>query len=395
MPDLTITRTVDLPDPLRIARCRNQPAIGPRLLFFSGGSALNDISRHLKSFTHNSVHLITPFDSGGSSQQLRKAFDMPAVGDLRSRLIALADDTVLGQPDIFELFSHRLPDDASPADLLAEFNTLKDGNHPLTRAISQPMRSLILRQLAVLAERLPADFDFRHASVGNMILAGGYFANDHALEPALFVMSKMVAVQGVVRAVADVNLQIGAELADGSLVIGQRELTGKETAPLSQPIRRLFLSDGHRELEPDTVPLPKRNRKLIEQSDLICFPPGSLFSSVIANLLPKGVGTAVAKRGVPKIYLPSLGRDPECIGMGLLEQVEALLAALRRDAGEDCPARSLVSVVLCDTRTHDAATAKRLRKAYGIRCVQRVLRTRKQPDRYDPEAVCEALVSLV
>lgn len=93
-----VERELRLPDDLRVARAQSAPHLGPRILFFSGGSALNGISRRLKQYTFNSMHLITPFDSGGSSQTLRQAFDMPAVGDLRSRLMALADESVLGQP---------------------------------------------------------------------------------------------------------------------------------------------------------------------------------------------------------------------------------------------------------------------------------------------------------
>lgn len=392
--ELRITRNAEIPDPLRAGRAKASPNLGPRLLFFSGGSALNDISRRLKYYTHNSAHLITPFDSGGSSQVLREAFDMPAVGDLRSRLMALADESDLGQPDIFALFSHRLPADGPRKVARAEFFEILEGNHRLMKAISQPMRSLILQHLRSFAEKLPDDFDFRRASVGNLILAGGYFSSDHALEPSLFLMSKMVAVLGVVRAVADVNLHIGAELADGSRVIGQRHLTGKEAAPLDLPIRRLFLSDGATELPPDAVVLPKRNRRLIERADLICFPPGSLFSSVIANLLPQRVGETVARRVVPKVYVPSLGADPECIGMGLADQVEALLSALRADAGADCPAERLVNLVLCDSAHLAAADARRIEKRLGVSCVALDLARADRPDRYDPERLCEALVAL-
>ena len=60
-------RLVALPDPTRVERCARLPELGPKVLFFSGGTALRDVSRRLKRYTHNSIHLITPFDSGGSS----------------------------------------------------------------------------------------------------------------------------------------------------------------------------------------------------------------------------------------------------------------------------------------------------------------------------------------
>ena len=101
MKPLFITRPVVIPDLLRTSRYQRAPELGPRILFFSGGTALNDLSRVLKRYTHNSIHLVTPYDSGGSSAKLRNAFDMPAVGDLRSRLMALADGTLAGHPGIY------------------------------------------------------------------------------------------------------------------------------------------------------------------------------------------------------------------------------------------------------------------------------------------------------
>ena len=67
------------------------PDGGSRILFFSGGTALAPVAAELSRHTRNAVHVITTFDSGGSSAELRRAFDMPAVGDIRARIMALAD----------------------------------------------------------------------------------------------------------------------------------------------------------------------------------------------------------------------------------------------------------------------------------------------------------------
>ncbi|WP_372572366.1 GAK system CofD-like protein [Ruegeria jejuensis] len=394
MSDLLISRSADIPDPLRVARARSLPHLGPRLLFLSGGSALNDIARRLKLYTHNSIHLITPFDSGGSSQVLRQAFDMPAVGDLRSRLMALADETELGQPDIFRLFSYRFPLDAGATAQEEEFRALLSGEHRLMRAITQPMRRLILSQLRSFAEHRPDGFDLSGASTGNLILAGGYLSHDRALEPVLFLMSKMVDVRGTVRAIVDDTLGLGAELEDGQIVLGQRDLTGKETAPITAPIRELFLTRGGMRLAANSVPLPKRNRRLIDRADLICYPPGSFYTSVLANLLPHGTGRAIAARDVPKIYLPSLGHDPECLGMTLPDQVATLLACLRTDAGADCPIQTLLSAVICDTEATPADQRQEVEARFAIPCLPLALSGPDLMDRYDPKPVCEMLISL-
>lgn len=394
MASLNITRKADLPDTLRVARAKSMPNLGPRLLFFSGGSALNGISRALKQYTHNSIHLITPFDSGGSSQVLREAFDMPAVGDLRSRLMALADETVMGQPDIFRLFTYRFATNGPADGPQQEFADLLGGRHPLIQAISQPMRSLILSQLNYFDTHRPYGFRFAGASVGNLILAGGYLANERALEPVLFLMSKMVAVKGTVRSIIDRNLDLGATLFDGSTVIGQRYITGKEVAPIAAPIQELFLiEDGHR-VAKGAVKLPPRNQELISDADLICYSPGSLYSSVIANLLPEGTGRAIAQRRVPKVYVPSLGQDPECPDMTLVDQCEAILKVLHADLVGDYEDKALISAVLCDTDAYDPAQAAYLAEKYDISCVHIPLARPDRPAQYDPDRVSSALISM-
>ena len=75
MTKIRVVRSVEIPDLLRISRYRKIPELGPRILFFSGGSALNGLCKTLKNYTHNSIHLVTPFDSGGSSAELRQAFN--------------------------------------------------------------------------------------------------------------------------------------------------------------------------------------------------------------------------------------------------------------------------------------------------------------------------------
>lgn len=392
MTTIRIERDQSLPDDLRVARAQSAPHLGPRILFFSGGSALNDISRQLKRYTFNSMHLITPFDSGGSSQILRKAFDMPAVGDLRSRLMALADESVLGQPDVFALFSHRLSKTAPQGELRSEVARMIAGQHPLISAIAKPMRQLIQTFLDSFGKAVPEDFNYRNASIGNLILAGGYLSNGRALEPVLFLMSKMVDVRGTVRAVVDENLQLGVELSDGRKIISQRLISGKEAPPIDSPIARCFLSDGTSELTASDVELPKRNRTLIEQADVICYPPGSLYSSVVTNLLPGGVGNAIAKRRAPKIYLPSLGADPEALGHRLSDQVLALITPLRADAGADTRPTRLISHVICD-RSVPEADCDEVTRQTGIQC-HRLPLCAAEKAKYDPTKIAKILVSL-
>ncbi|MBG6142252.1 CofD-related protein of GAK system [Labrenzia sp. EL_142] len=392
MSEVTITRAVRMPDLFRIERFLSNPKLGPQLLFFSGGSALNGVAQGLKRYTHNSVHLVTPFDSGGSSQGLRLAFDMPAIGDLRSRLMALADETVLGHPEVFRLFTHRFAKSARPDDLRGQLDRMIAGTHQLVEAIEQPMRMLIQNQLGVFRTACPATFDLRGASIGNLILAGGYLGQNQQLEPIIFLVSKLVGVQGTVRAITDDNLHLGAELASGEVIIGQHLLTGKEHPALTSPIKEFFLNSGLSRKDPATALFPDRNRSLVQAADLICFAPGSFYTSLVANLLPKGVGKAIASRTVPKVYVPSLGEDPEARNLNLADRVHTLLTYLRVDAGTDCPTHRLLNFVIVDSSVSDAETAEI--SARGITVLKLDLITKKSAPFYDAVPLCEALVSL-
>ncbi|MFW5735662.1 MAG: 2-phospho-L-lactate transferase CofD family protein, partial [Oceanidesulfovibrio sp.] len=127
---IKVCHTVALPDPVKLARYERSPELGPRVLFFSGGTALRDFSRRLVRYTHNSIHIITPFDSGGSSAELRRAFNMIAVGDVRNRLMALSDRLPGADPAIFNLFAYRLPKDESQETLREMLYAMRDGKDP-------------------------------------------------------------------------------------------------------------------------------------------------------------------------------------------------------------------------------------------------------------------------
>lgn len=325
-----IRREVEIPNHMALARLEKCPELGPRLLFFSGGTALRRTSARLVNYTHNSVHVITPFDSGGSSAKLRLAFKMPAVGDIRNRLMALADQSLRGNPEIFALFAHRLPQAESQEQLRMTLDQMVRGKHLLVACIHDPMRKIVRNHLAMLQQSLPDDFDLRGASIGNLVLAGGYLANRRHLDPVIFMFSNLVQVRGTVRPVVNKNLHLAAELADGSLVVGQHKMTGKETAKLASPIERLYLSDDTG--RPVDQPIREKMSSLIHSAELICYPMGSFHSSVLANLLPRGVGQAVSRAACPKVYVPSTGLDPECLGLSVAEQVERLGQVLMADA---------------------------------------------------------------
>jgi CofD-related protein of GAK system len=391
-----ITRAIRLPDDLRVLRNSRAPELGPRILFFSGGSALRPLSRVLKQLTHNSVHLITAFDSGGSSAQLRLAFAMPGIGDLRNRIVALADESVRGNPQIYKLFGYRLPPAAEPRVLRAELDSLVAGTHSLAREIVEPMRRIVQTMLRFFLEHMPADFDLRGANIGNLLLAGGFLSQSRDLESVLFLFSKLLEVRGVVRPIVDNDVHLCAELEDDTLIIGQHRLTGKELAPISSPVRSLSLVQGLADPTPACVAIGEKVRQNIESADLICYPMGSFYSSVLANLLPSGVGRAIAAAGCPRVYIPNTGHDPEQRGMSVADAVETLLRYARRDAGNDLPLSRVVNFVLLDRDPDNYAMhvdTQRLERM-GVQVISLELVTESSHPYIHPQRLTETLLSL-
>ncbi|MDD4701779.1 MAG: 2-phospho-L-lactate transferase CofD family protein, partial [Desulfovibrio sp.] len=165
------------------------PVLGPRLTFFTGGTALRGLSRELIHHTHNSVHLVTTFDSGGSSAALRRAFAMPAVGDIRNRLLALADSSVVPSA-VLDFCASRLPAEAevlteavpsagsmsssgkkAPADFLRQqLTAMGRPAHPVWKTMPRVFADALRLHLNFFLDRMPPDFDPFRACFGNLVL---------------------------------------------------------------------------------------------------------------------------------------------------------------------------------------------------------------------------------
>lgn len=389
------------------------PAHGARILFFSGGTALRGLAPVLAERTHRSRHIVTPFDSGGSSAELRDAFRMPAVGDLRNRLMALADMSVPGNREVHDLLAFRFPWESEQLALSKLLDVMVAGQARQIRDIPEPTKSTIREHLEAFCAAKPDGFDLRGASVGNLVLTGGYLAEGRRLEPVLRLFSRLVGARGIVRPVVDDDLHLAARLADGSVIVGQHRMTGKEVPGPTSPIERLFLTrpgvedgeggrarlrdgldDGlqageHRPVISDDV------RDLIVSSDLVCYPVGSFYTSLIANLLPAGVSDAVAKTEAIKLYVPNPSHDPEEAGMDLVDKVATLLRYLADGAsGPVSPDRLLNAVLVDAERSRIGADALRRVRELGVDVLEAPLVSRTSAPHLDDELWAEALLSL-
>jgi len=351
---VTISREIRIPDGIRINRSLRLPEFGPKILFFSGGTAIRDLSACLINYTHNSIHLITPFDSGGSSAEIRRGFDMLSVGDIRNRLLALSDkneSTMRNNPQIIELFSHRLTKTGDCDASEEEFLSILGGKHPLIRAVELPMRSILQNHLRWFAERMPTDFDLRGASIGNLIITGCFLEHNRDIVTAIFMIAKFLGVKGFCRPLTAANLHIRARYDDGREVVGQHQMNIKPKSTFSAQntdeaktfissrkivsidlVKDLQASSDIGRQQSQTCHIDILSSDLVSSAaDLICFPMGSFFASILVNLLPRGVGRAISERRCPKVYIPNTGYDPEMSGRTLVECVELIIHMVRED----------------------------------------------------------------
>lgn len=367
------------------------------------------MSRALANRTANAIHLVTTFDAGGSTAALRRAFAMPAVGDIRNRMLALADTAVL-PPRVLEFMQYRLPLAASPADsdstspsattLRAELRALAAGNHSLWHDMpgefAQPLRELLHDCVC----RLPQNFDPFGACLGNLVICGGYLRHKRDFGPVLALIGQLLHVRGRVVPIVDESLHLACVQDDGTMVVGQQHFK-----KLSRRIDRLLLT-VHEPRQPELgpaepiacrPPVSEVARHYIATADIICYPMGSFYSSVLANLLPRGVGEAIAANPCPKIFIPNSGVDPEVCSLPLESHVTALLSILRNDAPH-ARDRDFLNHVLVDSRNGqyycDANLAAFLRER-DIALHDQSLVIPGKPGCHDAEATLNALLSLL
>ena len=208
----------------------------PRLLFFTGGSALLQVSQYLAGRAIKSVHVVTTFDSGGSTAELRRCLAIPAMGDLRNRLLALSDRTEL-PPSLFDFFMRRLPMDGENSALSQTVRDYVRIDHPLWQDVPPDMAQSVRDHLSFLLAKLPRDFDFHGASLGNFILASVYLQQKREFAPMLSYLERFLSCRGTVLPIVDESLNLACELEDGSFLLGQHKFKS-----ISQDIRRIFLT---------------------------------------------------------------------------------------------------------------------------------------------------------
>lgn len=281
-------------------------ARGPRVVAIGGGTGLSTLLRGMKEHTSNLTAVVTVADDGGSSGVLRAELGIPAVGDIRNCIVALAD----AEPLMSRLLQYRFPGgrQAQPTDPLLP-----------------PSRD---------AETPPAGLG-GHA-VGNLLLAALVALEDGDFEEGVREMNRVLAVRGRVVPATGTVLTLHARLDDGAEVEGQSRIShaGK--------VDRVWVAPG------DVAPTDEAVQAIAE-AEVIVLGPGSLFTSLLPALLVPGIREAVAASGALVIFACNVATQPgETGGFDLADHVDALA---RHGAGH------LPDIVLANNRFNALAPA--------------------------------------
>lgn len=220
---------------------------GPRTVAVGGGTGIPTFLRGFKQYTANITAVVTVADDGGSSGRLRNEFGILPPGDIRNCLVALADT----EPLMERLFQHRFENGEGLA------------GH----------------------------------SFGNLFILAMTEATGNFFD-AVQASSQVLAVRGRVLPSTLDQVYLTAKMADGREVTGE-SIIGKAGAP----IQHLFLERGEPGAEGGEIrPLPEAI-EAIEQAELIVLGPGSLYTSVIPNLLVPGIADAIRRSKALKVYV--------------------------------------------------------------------------------------------
>jgi len=243
---------------------RRDAAVGVACVVVGGGTGLGSLLRGLKRRTTNITAVATVSDEGGSSGRLREDMGVLPPGDLRSCLVALADS----EPMMTRLFSHRFGQ---------------------------------------------ADGPLSGHSFGNLFIAAlTEITGD--LEEAVVASSQIMAIRGQVLPPTLQNVTLCAKLRNGQSVRGELAVASAG----GQQIERVYLDPPNPAAVPDVI-------EAIEQAQLVVLGPGSVFTSIVPNLLVPEVAEALVRTDAVRVLVCNVMTQPgETDSFGAVDHVEAI-----------------------------------------------------------------------
>ncbi|KAG0306220.1 hypothetical protein BGZ98_002774 [Dissophora globulifera] len=212
--------------------CADSTRGGPDagIMVFSGGTACNSLVQILQDMTPNITYVLGISDNGGSTSEILRVLDGPAIGDIRSRLIRLIkpDPLDVSRKAIQELLGYRLPGHGDANAIKNEWVEIVEGSHRLWMHIpsekKEVIRGFLIYIQSEILKRAHKRFSFANGSIGNFFLTGArmFFGS---LESAIFLFAAITGVTEPTRVIPVINtnhgIAIAALLKNGNTILGQ------------------------------------------------------------------------------------------------------------------------------------------------------------------------------
>jgi uncharacterized cofD-like protein len=235
---------------------------GPKIVAIGGGTGLSMLLRGLKAYTSNLTAIVTVADDGGSTGRLRQEFGVVAPGDLRQCIAALAE----AEPLMTRLFQYRFQE-----------GTGLEGH-----------------------------------SFGNLFIVAMAEVTGN-FETAIHETGRVLNVRGNILPSTLEDVTLSARTNEDELVHGEHNITERGSA-----IRELFLNPPNVEAHPDAV-------RAILDADLVVIGPGSLYTSVMPNLLVTGIKKALSATSATRVFICNVAtQHGETDGFTVTDHLEAV-----------------------------------------------------------------------
>jgi len=312
---------------------RKQLQRGPKIVAIGGGHGLSTLLHGLKEHTSNLTAIVTVADDGGSSGRLRKAFHIPAPGDIRNCIVALADS----EPLVQDLFQYRFG----------------------------------------------AGSDLEGHSFGNLFIVALMRITGN-FERALRESSRVLAVRGQILPSSLEDVRLCAVMSDELVVHGESNIpeSGRE-------IDRVYLEPEHIMAYPEAV-------AAILDADMIVIGPGSVYTSILPNLLIEGINQAVRASSAVKVYVCNVATQRgETDGFEVDDHIRALYR-------HGC--RGLFQYVLANSQPNDELPSKfavtipprqrQLQVDPSLQLMSADVVSREDALKHDPERLAEKLMDI-
>ena len=313
---------------------------GPRIVVIGGGSGLSVLLHGLKEFTSNITAVVTVADDGGSSGRLRTQFNIPPPGDIRNCLVALAD----AEPMMSDLFQFRFQDGGG---------------------------------------------EFEGHNFGNLFILAMLKVNGGDFEKAIKESSKILAIRGRVVPSTLKRVSLVAQHQDGTRTEGESNIT-----KVKSRIERLYLKPEHCGATEDAL-------TAIREADAIVIGPGSLYTSVLPNLLIEDLADALAESPAPKIYICNAMTQPhETDGLTAFDHVNAIVEHARPEVLSHVIVNNgtIPQAVLKKYAKEEAfpvdADAARIRQL-GYTVIEANIINSSDMIRHNPRRVCKLVIDMV